>query len=85
MGLHGSAITIGIAIGAPLAGAVIDASVPAWGFAATGLISALVALAVLTTELRRRRTRPTPSIPGGATPIDGGASPETAELARATR
>lgn len=59
MGLHGSAITVGIAIGAPLAGAVIDASrAPAWGFAATGLVSALVALAVLPAELRRRRTPP---------------------------
>ncbi len=28
MGLHGSAVTVGIAIGAPLAGAVIDASAP---------------------------------------------------------
>jgi predicted MFS family arabinose efflux permease len=55
MGLHGSAITVGIALGAPLAGAVIDASTPAWGFAATGLVGALVALAILPSELRRRR------------------------------
>ncbi|QGN50433.1 MFS transporter [Micromonospora sp. WMMC415] len=58
MGLHGSAITIGIAVGAPLAGAVIDASAPAWGFAVTGAIGALVALAVLPVELRRRRAVP---------------------------
>ncbi|MER7334927.1 MULTISPECIES: MFS transporter [unclassified Micromonospora] len=56
MGLHGSAVTVGIAVGAPLAGAVIDASAPAWGFAVTGAIGALVALAVLPIELRRRRT-----------------------------
>ncbi|SCL53072.1 Predicted arabinose efflux permease, MFS family [Micromonospora citrea] len=56
MGLHGSAVTVGIAVGAPLAGAVIDASAPAWGFAVTGGIGALVALAVLPIELRRRRT-----------------------------
>ncbi|WP_406109051.1 MFS transporter [Micromonospora globbae] len=55
MGLHGSAVTVGIAVGAPLAGAVIDASAPAWGFAVTGAIGALVALAVLPVELRRRR------------------------------
>ncbi|MFI7606765.1 MFS transporter [Micromonospora sp. NPDC049366] len=55
MGLHGSAVTVGIAVGAPLAGAVIDASAPAWGFAVTGTIGALVALAVLPLELRRRR------------------------------
>ncbi|MEH1097870.1 MFS transporter [Micromonospora sp. CPCC 205561] len=56
MGLHGSAVTVGIAVGAPLAGAVIDASAPAWGFAVTGAVGALVALAVLPVELRRRRT-----------------------------
>jgi predicted MFS family arabinose efflux permease len=55
MGLHGSAVTVGIALGAPLAGAVIDASAPAWGFAATGAVGAVVVLAVLPAELRRRR------------------------------
>ncbi|MFJ6952730.1 MFS transporter, partial [Micromonospora aurantiaca] len=63
MGLHGSAVTVGIALGAPLAGAVIDASAPAWGFVVTGAIGALVALAVLPIELRHRRTQlltPTP-------------------------
>ncbi|WP_030055304.1 MULTISPECIES: hypothetical protein [Streptomyces] len=30
----------GAAIGAPLAGAVIDHSAPAWGFAVTGLVGA---------------------------------------------
>ncbi|MDM4722686.1 MFS transporter [Micromonospora sp. WMMA1363] len=64
MGLHGSAITVGIAVGAPLAGAVIDVSAPAWGFAITGAIGALVALVVLPAELRRRApaalSEPTP-------------------------
>jgi predicted MFS family arabinose efflux permease len=54
MGVHGSAITVGLAVGAPLAGAVIDASAPAWGFVATGLVGTLVALIVLPLELRRR-------------------------------
>ncbi|MEU7997972.1 MFS transporter [Micromonospora sp. NPDC049060] len=66
MGLHGSAVTIGMAVGAPLAGAVIDASAPAWGFAVTGAVGALVALAVLPIELRRRRAAatlaPTPEL-----------------------
>ncbi|WP_431901081.1 MFS transporter [Micromonospora chalcea] len=63
MGLHGSAVTVGIALGAPLAGAVIDASAPAWGFAVTGTIGALVALVVLPIELRHRRTpAPTPTL-----------------------
>ena len=55
MGLHGSALTVGIALGAPLAGAVIDASAPLWGFAVTGAVGALVTLVVLPIELRRRR------------------------------
>ncbi|HEX5596461.1 MAG TPA: MFS transporter [Micromonosporaceae bacterium] len=58
MGLHGSAITVGSALGAPLAGAVIDASAPVWGFVATGLVGALVAAAVLFNEFRRRRVSP---------------------------
>ncbi|MGS2616511.1 MFS transporter [Micromonospora sp. LZ34] len=62
MGLHGSAVTVGIAVGAPLAGAVIDASAPLWGFAVTGAIGALVALVVLPIELRRRRAA-SPSVP----------------------
>ncbi len=62
MGLHGSAVTIGTALGAPLAGAVIDASTPTWGFVATGLLGALVALVMLPAELQRRRSSsPAPS------------------------
>jgi MFS family permease len=60
MGLHGSALTVGSALGAPIAGAVIDASGPAWGFAATGLLGALVALLMLPAELRRRRAERSP-------------------------
>jgi predicted MFS family arabinose efflux permease len=60
MGLHGSALTAGSALGAPIAGAVIDASGPAWGFAATGLLGALVALLMLPAELRRRRAERSP-------------------------
>ncbi|GGL99698.1 hypothetical protein GCM10012279_16360 [Micromonospora yangpuensis] len=43
------------ALGTPLVGAVIDASAPAWGFAATGLLGALIALAVILAEVRHRR------------------------------
>ncbi|WP_328339651.1 MFS transporter [Micromonospora sp. NBC_00421] len=70
MGLHGSAATVGIALGAPLAGAVIDASVPLWGFAVTGAVGLLVTLLVLPVELRHRRPPTTPE--------------HTAELAPAT-
>jgi predicted MFS family arabinose efflux permease len=55
MGLHGSAMTVGLAIGAPLAGAVIDATGPAWGFAATGALGAAVAVAALGLGFRRSR------------------------------
>jgi predicted MFS family arabinose efflux permease len=59
MGLHGSAMTVGLAIGAPLAGAVIDATGPAWGFAATGALGAAVALvAFLAAPGRARRDQP---------------------------
>jgi predicted MFS family arabinose efflux permease len=54
-GLHGSALTVGLAIGAPLAGAVMDATSPAWGFTATGGLGLLIVLACLPTELRHRR------------------------------
>ncbi|PZF88150.1 MFS transporter [Micromonospora deserti] len=64
MGLHGSAVTVGIAVGAPLAGAVIDASAPLWGFVVTGAIGAAVALVVLPIELRHRRAAAAaPAIP----------------------
>ncbi|MEV4625858.1 MFS transporter [Micromonospora sp. NPDC049523] len=61
MGLHGSAITVGVALGAPLAGAVIDASSPAWGFAATGLLGALIAL--LSLPLTPHHPHPNPADP----------------------
>lgn len=70
MGLHNSAITVGIALGAPLAGVVIDASTPAWGFVATGLLGAAVALPVLLGELRARRQK---------TPADGTAPTGSSE------
>ncbi|MEU1239966.1 MFS transporter [Micromonospora parva] len=70
MGLHGSAVTVGIAIGAPLAGAVIDASSPAWGFVVTGVLGALVTVVVLPIELRRRRAAATtpPPVEADLTP-----------------
>ncbi|GIF73228.1 MFS transporter [Asanoa siamensis] len=62
MGLHGSAITVGLALGAPLAGWVIDLTAPRWGFVATGVAGLLIALAVLPVYLMRRRP-PTPVEP----------------------
>lgn len=54
MGLHNSSITVGLALGAPLAGAVIDLLGPAWGFAAAGLFGVLLTLPVFLGELRSR-------------------------------
>ena len=55
MGLHNSALTVGVALGAPLAGLVMDWQSPPWGFAAVGGVGVLVALLVLPAELRNRR------------------------------
>lgn len=51
MGLHGSAITIGGAIGAPAVGAVIDRFGPEWGFVAAGgagVVIAVIGLVLMT-------------------------------------
>ena len=61
MGLHNSSLTVGVALGAPLAGVVMDALSPAWGFAAVGGVGLLVAVAVLPGELRRRREEAAPA------------------------
>jgi predicted MFS family arabinose efflux permease len=61
MGLHNSALTVGVACGAPLAGLAIDNWGPAWGFVAVGSVGVLVALLVLPTEIRHRRDNPPPT------------------------
>ncbi|MEU4624444.1 MFS transporter [Actinoplanes sp. NPDC023801] len=61
MGLHNSALTVGVACGAPLAGLAIDRWGPEWGFVAVGAVGVLVALLVLPTELRHRRRSATSS------------------------
>ena len=43
MGLHSSAVTGGFALGAPLSGAVMDATAPRWGFAVAGAVGVLLA------------------------------------------
>jgi predicted MFS family arabinose efflux permease len=57
MGWHGSAITVGSALGAPLSGAAIDAVAPWAGFAAVGSVGGVLA-AVGLVLLRRRRRPP---------------------------
>ena len=53
MGLHNSSLTVGVALGGPLAGLAADHLSPPWGFVAVGGAGALIALLVLPTELRR--------------------------------
>ncbi|GAB2597716.1 MFS transporter [Paractinoplanes abujensis] len=62
MGLHNSALTVGVALGGPLAGLAADALSPPWGFVAVGGAGVLIALTVLPTELRRHR-QAAPSAP----------------------
>jgi predicted MFS family arabinose efflux permease len=79
MGLHGSALTVGLALGAPLAGAVIDASGPGWGFAATGLVGLLVAALVAPVQLRARPARVVPqadAVRAAPSVVDDGRHPE---------
>jgi len=57
MGMHNSSLTVGVALGAPLAGVVMDTWSPAWGFAAVGGVGLVVAALALPAELRRRRER----------------------------
>ncbi len=54
LGWHGSALTIGSALGAPLAGATIDASAPWAGFAVVGGAGVVLAGLGLGLQLRRR-------------------------------
>ncbi|MFI6786509.1 MFS transporter [Nonomuraea sp. NPDC050383] len=47
MGLHGTALLVGGALSAPVAGAIIDAHGPAWAFAVAGMVCVvMVAVAV---------------------------------------
>ena len=64
LGWHGSALTVGLAVGAPLAGAAIDAW-GAWsGFAVVGIAGLAVALAGLAARIDRE-PRSVPTRPPG--------------------
>jgi MFS family permease len=71
MGWHGSAMTVGIALGAPLAGSAIDATGPWAGFAGVGVVGAVLAVGGLAVQrlLSRRTAAPGP-VPTGAGPRD---------------
>jgi MFS family permease len=55
MGWHGSAMTLGGALGGPAAGVAVDAVGPWGGFALVGLVGALLAAAALAAQQVRRR------------------------------
>jgi MFS family permease len=54
MGSHSSALTVGNALGAPLAGIVVDQSAPRYGFVGVGVAGLVIALVVLGGQSRRR-------------------------------
>ncbi len=64
MGLHGSALTVGMALGAPFAGALVDGAGPAWAFATVGTVAAAAALVGLVAS--RAVTMGSLRSPGGA-------------------
>ena len=82
MGMHNSSLTIGVALGGPLAGLAADTLAPPWGFVAVGGVGTLIALAVLPLELRHRR-RPTPPTATPRTATSPAEAPP-AEIPRAT-
>ncbi|HET6215193.1 MAG TPA: MFS transporter [Micromonosporaceae bacterium] len=71
MGLHGSALTVGMALGAPLAGAVVDAFGPPWAFAVVGLVGAGLATAGLVAS-RIRPPEVAPERAGLVEPVELG-------------
>ncbi|HEX4818361.1 MAG TPA: MFS transporter [Nonomuraea sp.] len=60
-GLQASAASAGFALGAPVVGVVIDASTPAGGFAAAGLVGLLTALTGYLLSRRSPTAAPSPS------------------------
>ncbi|MCA2227524.1 MFS transporter [Nonomuraea aurantiaca] len=56
MGFHGTALLIGGALSAPIAGAIIDAHGPAWAFVVAGLTG--VAMVLVALPFWRRRPQP---------------------------
>lgn len=78
MGYYGSALSIGMAVGTPLAGAVVDLAGPSWGFAAAGGSGVVVAVAaMLVSRHDRSAAAASPATPGAeqARAVLAGAEP----------
>ena len=80
MGWHGSALTVGIALGAPLAGSAIDAAAPWAGFALVGVVGVVLAAAGLAVQGLRARYPRVPAPDADASALPGERNPEPARL-----
>ncbi|GAA1515621.1 MFS transporter [Dactylosporangium maewongense] len=80
MGWHGSSLTVGLAVGSPLAGWAIDRGSPGWGFAAVGTVGLLITAVLLT--LRHTHT-PAPSPTPATKPSPAATTEPGTELATA--
>ncbi|MFG2039305.1 MFS transporter [Dactylosporangium sp. NPDC048998] len=76
MGWHGSSLTVGLAIGSPLAGWAIDHGSPSWGFAAVGTLGAVIAASLLTFRHLDRPLTPATEAPTTASPDASPVSPD---------
>ncbi|MFG1701633.1 MFS transporter [Nonomuraea sp. M3C6] len=83
MGFHGTALLIGGATSAPIAGAIIDGSGPAWAFVVAGLVG--VAMVAIAAPFWRRRPAVSPApvmdVEGVVAAVAD--TPETASSSRA--
>lgn len=70
MGWHGSSLTVGLAVGSPLAGWAIDRGSPSWGFASVGTLGLLVSAALLTFRRLDGPASPGTPTPQTASPTD---------------
>jgi MFS family permease len=77
-GLLSSAFTVGVAAGAPFAGAIIDTWGPAWAFAAAGTVGVLAVLVAVPAYRRGHRTVVDAPVAEG--PVAGERVPEVAAV-----
>ncbi|NJC71731.1 MFS transporter [Planosporangium thailandense] len=76
MGWHGSALTTGTSLGAPVVGFVLDRYGPVWAFALAGAVGAVVALlAILVTRRRPDAPADAPAAEPEAIAVGAGGTP----------
>ena len=84
MGWHGSSLTVGLAIGAPLAGWAMDSRASSWGFGVVGTAGVVVTLVLLAVRRRFGTTGPAGSEEPTATK-PGAKGPDTERADAAPR